>query len=183
MQRLRALARRRVLRWRRLGLDCRGATAIEFAIVAPIVTGLLISVLETGVFFVAQQNLQDAAVQGGRLIMTGQAQTSGFSQAQFAAAVCPNVQTLFTCANLMVDVQTASSFGSAVTSTPTLTYNSNGSVSNTWAYNPGTDGQIVVVRLMYQWPLVAGPFSLLLPNLTNGTSLMMGVTAFKVEPY
>jgi Flp pilus assembly protein TadG len=170
-------------RVRQFGASRRAATAIEFAIIAPILTGLLISVLETGVFFLAQQNLQDAAIQGGRLIMTGQAQTGGMTQSQFLAAVCPELQTLFTCANVMADVQTAASFSSATTAPPTLTYNANGTVSNNWNYNLGTDGGIVVVRLIYQWPLVSGPFSLLLPNLTNGTSLMYGVSAFKVEPY
>jgi hypothetical protein len=41
----------------------------------------------------------------------------------------------------------------------------------------------VVVRLMYQWPIITGPFAFIRPNVTNGTSLIMGVTAFRVEPY
>jgi Flp pilus assembly protein TadG len=164
----------------------RAATALEFAIIAPIFTGLMISVLQTGIFFLAQQNLQEAAVQGARLIMTGQAQSGNMTQSQFLAAVCPSLQTLFTCSNVMANVQTYPSFSAAQAanlSTPTLTYDANGAVSNNWAYNVGTGGQIVVVQLIYQWPLVSGPFSLLMPNLTNGTSLMMGVTAVKVEPY
>lgn len=57
----------------------RASAAIEFAIVAPIFIGLLISVLETGIFFFAQNTLQAAAVQAGRLILTGQAQSSGLT--------------------------------------------------------------------------------------------------------
>jgi Flp pilus assembly protein TadG len=161
----------------------RGSVAIEFAIIAPIFIGLLISVLETGIFFFAQNNLQAAAVQAGRLILTGQAQTSNLTQSQFATNVCPSIQALFTCGSLMIDVQSYSSFSGATVSTPTLTYNAQGNVSNSWNYNPGAAGQIVVVRLMYQWPIIAGPFALITPNLSNGTSLMMGVTAFRVEPY
>ena len=65
---------------------------------------------------------------------------------------------------------------------PTLTYNAQGQVTNGWSYNPGTAGQIMVVRLLYQWPVITGPFALIRPNLSNGTSLIMGITAFKVEP-
>jgi Flp pilus assembly protein TadG len=161
----------------------RASAAIEFAIIAPIFIGLLISVLETGIFFFAQNTLQAAAVQAGRLILTGQAQTSGLTQSGFAGDVCPSISALFTCANLMIDVSSYSSFSGATVSTPTLTYNAQGNVTNTWNYSPGAAGQIVVVRLMYQWPLISGPFALIVPNLSNGTSLMMGVTAFRVEPY
>ncbi|MGO4716664.1 TadE/TadG family type IV pilus assembly protein [Bradyrhizobium sp. 2TAF24] len=161
----------------------RGATAVEFAIVAPIFIGLLISVLQTGIFFFAQETLQAAAMQSGRLLMTGQAQSSNMTQTQFINQVCPSVQALFNCSQLMVDVQSYTSFSGANTGSPTLTYNAQGQVTNNWAFSPGTQGQVVVLRLMYQWPLIGGPFQLILPNLSNGTALMMGVAAFRVEPY
>jgi Flp pilus assembly protein TadG len=161
----------------------RGSAAIEFAIIAPIFIGLLISILETGFFFFAQNALQAAAVQASRPILTGQAQSSGLTQSQFASNVCPLVQALFTCGNLMIDVESYSSFSGANVSSPTLTYNAQGSVTNNWTFSPGTAGEIVVVRLMYQWPIITGPFAFILPNLSNGTSLIMGVAAFRVEPY
>jgi Flp pilus assembly protein TadG len=162
--------------------DTRAATAVEFAIIAPLFIGLLISILETGIYFFAQNVLQAAAVQSGRLFLTGQAQASNLSQTQFASNVCPSIRTLFTCGSLMIDVNTYTSFSGANTSTPTLTYNAQGQVTNTWNYNMGTAGQIMVVRLMYQWPVFTGPLALLVPNVSNGSSLVMGITAFKVEP-
>ena len=160
----------------------RASAAIEFAIIAPVFIGLLISILEVGIYFFAQNVLQTAAVQAGRLFLTGQAQASNLTAAQVVSNVCPNIQALFTCGNLMVDVNTYSSFSGANTSTPTLTYNAQGQVTNNWNYTPGTAGQIMVVRLMYLWPVVTGPLSIFNPNVTNGSSLIMGVTAFKVEP-
>lgn len=159
-----------------------GSSAVEFAILAPIFIGLLISVLETGIYFFAQNVLQAAAVQSGRLFLTGQAQASNLTQAQFAADVCPQIQALFSCGNLMIDVNNYASFSGANVATPTLTFNAQGQVTNTWNYVPGTAGEIMVVRLMYQWPVITGPFALIVPNLSNGTSLIMGITAFKVEP-
>ncbi len=105
------------------------------------------------------------------------------TQSQFQTEVCPMVSALFTCSNLMVNVVAYSSFSGASTSAPTLTYNSNGTVSNTWSYTAGTPGQVMVVQLIYQWPIFSGPFGYVLSNLGNGTTEMMGVSAFRVEPY
>ena len=66
---------------------------------------------------------------------------------------------------------------------PTLTFNSQGQVTNTWSYDTGTPGQVMVVQLIYQWPIVSGPLGYVLPNLGNGHVEMMGVSAFRVEPY
>ena len=41
----------------------------------------------------------------------------------------------------------------------------------------------MVVQLIYQWPIVKGPWGYVLPNLGNGYVEMMGVSAFRVEPY
>jgi Flp pilus assembly protein TadG len=162
----------------------RGATAVEFAIVAPAFLALLIAIFETTLFLFAQANLQNAAVETGRQFMTGQVQNNGTTESQLLAnTICPLIQALFTCSNLMVNVQTYSDFASANPSEPTLTYNADGAVNNTWSYSPGNPGDVMVVQLIYQWPIVRGPFGYVLSNLGNGTTEMMGVTAFRVEPY
>jgi Flp pilus assembly protein TadG len=160
-----------------------GATAVEFALVAPVFLAMLIATLETTLFLFAQQNLQTAAVQAGRIFMTGKAQNSGTTQSQFQSTICPMVQTLFNCNNLMVNVQSYSDFASASASAPTLTYNGQGQVTNSWSYSPGTPGQVMVVQLIYQWPVVSGPLGFLLSNLPGSAIEMMGVTAFRIEPY
>jgi Flp pilus assembly protein TadG len=159
----------------------RGATAVEFALIAPAFLATLFAVIQTTIFLFAQATLQNAADEAGRLFMTGQAQN--LTQSQFASDVCPMVSALFTCANLMVNVASYASFSSASTAAPALTYNANGSVSNTWSYSPGTQGEIMVVQLIYQWPVIGMPIGSVLPNSGNGTVEMMGVTAFRVEPY
>jgi Flp pilus assembly protein TadG len=162
----------------------RGATMVEFALIAPAFLGLLIAVFETTIFLFAQQTLQNAAVQAGRLIMTGQVQNAALTQSQFATNdVCPLVSALFNCTNVMVNVQSYIDFAAANTAEPTLTYNANGTVSNVWNYNLGTPGQVMVLQLIYQWPIVGGPLGYVLPRLSNGSAEMMGVTAFRIEPY
>jgi Flp pilus assembly protein TadG len=161
----------------------QGATAVEFALIAPPFLATLLAIFEVTLFLFAQQVLQNAAVEAGRLFMTGQAQNSNTTQTQFESDVCPMVSALFTCGSLMVNVQNYTSFSSASTSQPTLTFNSQGQVTNTWSYDPGTPGDVMVVQLVYQWPIISGPFGYVLPNLGNGRVEMMGVSAFRVEPY
>jgi Flp pilus assembly protein TadG len=160
-----------------------GTTAVEFALIAPPFFALLFAIFETTLFLFAQATLQNAADQAGRLFMTGQVQNAGTTQSAFQTEICPMVSALFTCSNLMVNVSAFSSSSSISTTAPTLTYNKNGTVSNTWSYSPGTPGQLMVVQLIYQWPIVGIPLGSLFPNLGNGTTEMMGVTAFRVEPY
>lgn len=177
------LAKRIRRKARRFVAARRGATIVEFAMIAPAFLAMLIAIFEMTLFLFAQATLQNAAQEAGRLFMTGQAQTESLTQSQFQNDICPMVSALFTCSNVMVNVTSYASASSASASAPTLTYNSSGKVSNSWSYTAGTPGEIMVVQLIYQWPIVAGPFGYVLSNLGNGTTEMMGVTAFRVEPY
>jgi Flp pilus assembly protein TadG len=160
-----------------------GAAALEFAIVAAPFIALILATLQTMLAFFAGQVLESAVADSSRAILTGSAQNAGMSQSGFATAVCGKVQALFNCSNLMIDVQTASSFASANTSMPTLTFNGSGGVNNSWQFSPGAPGDIVVMRVMYQWPVFLGPLGLGLSNESNGNLLLMATATFKNEPY
>ena len=167
----------------------KGAAAVEFALVATPFIALLVAILQTIIVFFAQRVLDEVTEEASRYIMTGQAQTGGVTQSGFANYVCTSsntsalVSALFTCNNIMVNVQNYAAFSSANTSTPTLTYNPNGTVSNTWNYSAGNAGDIVVVQVMYQWPVMLGPLSFNLSNLSNGNRLLISTAVFKNEPY
>ena len=176
--------RRRAGAVARFCLSRGGTTAVEFAFIAPPFFALIIAIFQMTMFLFAQQALQTAAVSAGRLVMTGQVQNAGLTQAQFKTNdVCPLLSAMFTCSNVYVNVQMYNDFSSASTASPTLTYNTDGSVSNTWAYSLGSPGQVMVLQLVYQWPIISGPLGSVVKNLGNGTAEMMGITAFRVEPY
>jgi Flp pilus assembly protein TadG len=169
---------------------CRnGVTAVEFALVAAPFLALLVAIVQSGLVFFAQRVLDEVTEEASRTIMTGQAQTAGMTQSQFANYVCTGANTsalvsaLFTCSNFMVNIQNYANFAAANTATPTLTFNSSGGVSNTWNYDTGNPGDIVVVQLMYQWPIVLGPLGFNLSNLGNGNRLLISTAVFKNEPY
>ncbi len=173
----------RLWSWKSFARCQKGATAVEFAIVATPFFALLIALFQTALVFFAQRVLDEITDQASRYILTGQAQTAGMTQSQFATYVCQNSFAIFNCSNFMINVQNYSSFSSANTTTPTLTFNSQGAVTNQWTWSPGNAGDIVIVQVMYQWPIMLGPLGFNLANLSNGDRLLVSTVAFKNEPY
>ena len=168
--------------WRRLG-DRKGAAAVEFALLMIPLLGLLLASLQIAMIFLFSEELQSVAQKAGRQLMTCAAQSANLTQAQFATEVCGMLPAPLQCSNLMIDVQSGSSFTSISTTPLTLTYNASGAVTNTWSYNPGNPGDIVILRLMYDWPVIGGILTPGLSNQPNGSSLMVGTAVFKNEPY
>jgi Flp pilus assembly protein TadG len=172
---------------RRYAGQSRGATAVEFAFIAVPLLAIIFSIIQMALVFFLNEALQTVAEQAGRQLMTGKAQTAGLNQANFLTNdVCPKVPPVFLCGvagGVMVDVESYSSF-SAVSTTPlTITYDAKGNVNNTWSYVPGNAGDIVIVRVMYEWPIVGGPLGVLLANQSNNTRLLVGTTVLKNEPF
>jgi Flp pilus assembly protein TadG len=158
-----------------------GAAAIEFAMVAAPFLALVFAILETAIVFFAGQALETAAADSARLIMTGQAQKSGLSQAQFKTEVCNRIFGLFDCTNgVQVDVRTYAAF-SAINNSKPIDANGNLNVSPTYA--PGGPGDIVVVRLLYQWPVYVSLHGLNLSDMADNKRLIMATAAFRNEPY
>ena len=169
--------------FKRLARTQGGAAALEFSLVAAPFLALLVSLFQTGMVFFASRVLDEVVANSSRYIMTGQAQTAGISRSGFATYVCSQTIALFNCNNFMINVQNYNSFSAASTSTPTLTFNSQDQVTNSWAWSPGNPGDIVVVQVMYQWPVVLGPLNFNLSNLSNGNRLLVSTAVFKNEPY
>ena len=91
---------------RRFRRNRRGSAAVEFALVAPVFFALLFAIIETAIVFFAGQVLETVTQDSARMIMTGQAQTAGYSQSQFKTYVCGKISVLFDCVNgIYVDVQ------------------------------------------------------------------------------
>jgi Flp pilus assembly protein TadG len=167
----------------RLARNDDGAAALEFGLVAAPFLALLVALFQTATVFFASRVLDEVVANASRYIMTGQAQTAGMSQSGFATYVCNQTLALFNCNSFMINVQNYGSFSSASTSTPSLTFDAQGQVTNNWAWSPGNPGDIVVVQVMYQWPVVLGPLGFNLSNLTNGNRLLVSTAVFKNEPY
>ena len=165
----------------RLARNERGMAAVEFAMVAPIFLAMMLGILQLTLIYFAKETLETVTESAARGVLTGQVQNAGLTQAQFKAQLCGMVPALFNCNGLMVDLQPATSLATVNTGEPTLSFAGDGSVSNTWQYNPGASGNIMVLRVMYQWPLFTGPLGLNMANLSNGNLLIMSTAVFKNE--
>ena len=165
---------------RRFGRRDDGSTAVEFGLVIAPFLVLLFGALQLFLISFAQQILETAAESSGRLILTGNAQKQSLTQTQFQQTLCKSMPAILNCNNVMVDVQVATSFSNANTSAPTLTYDNNGNITNQWQYQPGISGNIVVMRIMYVWP-IANILNLQLTNLGNSSRLLIATAVFRNE--
>lgn len=172
---------RRAGGFRALGRNSRGATIIEFALIAPAFIALLLAIIETSLTFFAQESLETAAEAAARTIATGQVQTASTTQTQFHTIACKGLYSFMSCGNLIVDVQKSTTFAAVDTSMPTLTYNADGTVKTN--YTTGGAGDIVVLRLMYIWSMPLGPLNFSLSNIGGTNRLLVATTVAKTEPY
>jgi Flp pilus assembly protein TadG len=124
---------------------------VEFGLLAVPFVATLFAILQTAIVFFAGQTLETAAATSARLIFTGQAQLNGWSAAQFKSQVCNQIHGIFNCASsVYVDVETYSSFAAANLGMPISNGNFN---TAALGYSPGGPGDIVVLRLYYQYPV------------------------------
>jgi len=171
----------RFVHLRRFARQNDGAAAVEFGLVAAPFLALVFAIMETAVVFFAGQTLETVAADSARLIMTGQAQNQGFDQAKFKQEVCAKVYGLFNCsAGVNVDVRTYSSFSNVDLTKP---IDANGNLVNNFTYQPGGPGDIVVVRLLYQYPVYVSLLGLNLADMSGGKRLIVATSAFRNEPY
>jgi Flp pilus assembly protein TadG len=161
-----------------------GTVAVEFGLIAIPFFLIIFATVQTAIVYMAEQELETITEQSSRYILTNKG--SSYTAKTFHDnVVCKQVVALFDCSKLMVDVQdygTGTSFSNASTSMPKLTFNPDGTVQNTWNYTSGSPGDIMVMRIMYQWPVFLKPFGYNLSNLSNGNRLMMATAVFKDEP-
>ncbi|MFZ5739515.1 Flp pilus assembly protein TadG [Rhodopseudomonas thermotolerans] len=165
---------------RRFRRNRRGATAVEFAIVAPIFFALLFAIIEVAMIFFASQLLETAVQDSSRLILTRQAQDASMSQSQFSTEVCNRVKMLLNCGSLHIDVQNYGSDFSTVSITTPIDKDKN--FVDNMQYNIGKAGDIIVVRAFYEWPLFVIGLGFDASNLSGGKRLLSATAAFRNEP-
>lgn len=167
----------------RFGRRDDGTAAVEFAIVAVPFFAVLFAIIELALVFWAGQVLETAVHDTSRLVMTGQAQKQNFDRAQFKQELCKRVLGLFNCnTGMIIDVRTSGAFATANLGKPA--FKKNGQVDDSgFQYQTGGPGDIVVVRVMYEWPLILRTFGLDLADTPGGKRLLMSAVAFRNEPY
>jgi Flp pilus assembly protein TadG len=182
---------------RRFRRNRNASAAVEFALVAPVFFGLLFAIIETSIIFFADQVLETITQDSARLIATGQAQTGQVmingvaacaaapcTQAEFQTYVCSRVPALlFTCPpgvnGIFIDVESYPAFTNININNQIAA----GTFTNNMLYSTGGPGDIVVVRLFYQWPQYVTGLGYNITNLTGNLRLLVATAVLKNEPY
>lgn len=163
--------------------DRRGATAVEFAMIAPMFFGALFAIMETGTLFLRQTALETGVEEAKRVTLTGQIAAAGGGAEQisaFRAAFCNQVSWLLACDEVKFDVRAFTVFGDAAMPNPVQ----NGVFkSGDLQFNPGKPCQIVVIRAYYEVSSLTALIRNDVSQLSNGKVLLVGSAAFKNEPY
>jgi Flp pilus assembly protein TadG len=158
-----------------------GGAAIEFAILAPMFLALLFAIIETALMFFASQVLETMTQDASRMIMTGQAQSANYQQADFKQYICNHIPAIFSCSNLVVNVQSFPSFSTASFGNP---FDANCQVqSSNVQYSPGGPGDVVLVQVSYKWQLFVTGLGYNIANCPNSQRKLQATAAFQNEPY
>jgi Flp pilus assembly protein TadG len=165
----------------RLWRDRRGATALEFGLIALPFFSLLLAIFETTAVFFASATLENAANDAARQIRTGEVQDGNISAADFKNLICGEITPLLACdANLIVDVRSFANF-QAVNFPPPL--DDDGAFQIPPVFSPGAAGDIVLVRVFYTWHVVTPLIGAALANMNGNERLISTAVAFRNEPF
>jgi len=158
-----------------------GATAVEFAMIAAPFFFLLFAMIEVAAVFFTGTVLENAVLESARQIRTGQAQSAGMTRTAFTNEVCTHISTVGDCDRLEVDVRVFPNFGTVDQSSP---IQPDGSLAtDDFGYDPGSAGDIVLVRVYYRWTLMTPNFGGALSNMSGNQRLISSSTVFRNEPF
>lgn len=156
-----------------------GAAAVEFGIVMLPFMLLMFLIMETALLFFAGQTLETAAADSARLVRTGQAQT--FDAGTFKTEVCKRIYALFDCGKIYVDVQNPTAFSSVDRS---IKLDGAGNPITQFSTAAAQTGQaIVVVRLIYKWPVLFPLTQKFLGDNGASSRTLVATAAFRNEPF
>ena len=172
-----------VRRMSALARDRRGVAAIEFALCGSAFLALLIAILSTGLTLFAQQSVQTVVDQMARQVLTGKTTIAGVDADGFRRQTCDRLPAFLSCARLMIDLRRADAFAGADITAPTIHFDDKGQVTNTWRFERVAPGDVVVLRILYLWPVPGGPLDVSLANSGDGQRLLVGTQMFKAEPF
>lgn len=157
-----------------------GVTAVEFSLIGIPFILMTIGIIETAVMFTTNSLLQESTFAAARLIRTGQVQKSSTDPEQvFRDAVCDFSVLLIPCNDIQFQVKEVPSFQDAGEEPPI--FDDDGNLQDP-VFEPGTQNSIVLVRVVYNYPIYTPMFQALYANHGNKRT-MMSTMVLQTEPY
>ncbi|QTN20907.1 pilus assembly protein [Brevundimonas sp. AJA228-03] len=158
-----------------------GVAAVEFAMVALPFFFLIFAVMQLGLLFLVDAILENATLQAGRLIRTGEAATRNLSAGQFKAELCSKMSVFASeCSSrATVEVREIAQFRNQTLPDPVV----NGELPTSPPYTNGTTSSLILIRVWYRQPLIAPTMFQAMSRLSSGDTVLSATTAFRSEPY
>ena len=157
-----------------------GAMALEFAMLAVPFFLLMLVLIETSTIFFAELVMDRGVAKIGREVRTGQITGANLSQVEFKQKLCDEVNFLFDCSKLKVDLKTYSSFGVVPSSIPIK----NGDIDSTgFSYSTPSGEKVTALKAYYKWPLYVDVLRELASGMSDRSFVIVGSAAFITEPY
>jgi len=170
----------------RLGWDRNGVTAIEFALLAPILFPLVFSLFELGLLYTKLAMLDHAISNSAKTIYVGHAATGSVTKTDIEEQICRDMVIGGTdCTdNLIIELITVSGFGSLPTS-EAVCRDSDVALNPAAQYSPGMANEIVFLRACFMSKLLTPGigYGLRLPATEGGKYALIASTAFANEPF
>lgn len=162
-------------RRRRFWSDTRGAAAIEFGLLLPLLAGIMLGTVEIGLVGLVSNTLDNAVQSAARMIRVNQV-GAPTDAAAFKTAICNNMfESQAACqAKLAISVRKYATFSAAQTAA---------SDAPAGEFNAGGAGDIILVKATYQWPFFMPFFNLGFQQAGLTTLVLDARTTFKNEPY
>lgn len=163
-----------------------GATAVEFAMVAPVFFLVLGAIVETGLMLFTEYVLQSSVQEAARQVRTGQAQSAGMSAGTFKNEVCDMASIVLNCASdVSVYVRSEPTFTALKAAVPSYlsvgaSYGGGASVTS---YDCGTPSEAVAIIATYDWDFVMPGMSAFGNVDSNGKRRLAGFAMFRNEPF
>lgn len=160
----------------------RGATAIEFALVAVPFVMVVVAIIEISVMFAANSVMLGATQDAVRAVRTGQIQAiSDPDEADnfFREQLCNHIPIrLVDCNAIQFKVEVLESFSSANTD---IEVDEDGNLGGGADY--GEEENVVMVTVLYYHPMISPMTAAFFANAPNNTRLLTGTFVFQTEPY
>lgn len=158
----------------------RGATAVEFAMLAAPLFLLLIGTVQLGVIFLANQTLDAAIDNAGRLIQTGQLQGNGTDIDELKTLVCDQIPFLSSCEdNIQISINAFQEFADI---DPDNLFTASGFPVVNNNFQPGLRNEIVVMTAVVSVPVLSGEF-LPITSQQDGNLLLSSSLVFRNEAF
>lgn len=157
----------------------RGATAVEFALVAPVCLFMAMAIVEYSLFYFKTSFLKHVLYEASRNVQTGEVQDNIDPQAYFRAEYCDDASFLVRCEDVYFDVRSAASL--AAVTFPDATFDTDGAPTN-FVFQPGAPDEITTMR-------VATPYQFFTPYMADifqpgGTpAIIVGYSVARNEPF